>query len=82
MGSELAAMPTAVPGEKAVDDANLRLELGGAEAPAADGAHSPVGDVSEAGTTEDRFIRYAGNRTFICTPDQCTDTSYVPTPYR
>ncbi len=78
MQEELAAMPTAVSGEKAVDDANLRLGLGGAEAPAAGGAYAPVGDASEVGATEDRSIRYAGNRTFICTPDQCTDTAYVP----
>lgn len=78
MQDELAAMPAEVSGEQAVEDANLRLRLGGAEAPAAGGAYAPGGNASEAGTTENRAIRYAGNRTFICTSDQCTDTAYVP----
>lgn len=78
MQEELAAMPTAVSGEKAVEDANLRLGLGGAEAPAPGGAYAPVDDSSQGGVAAERSIRYAGNRTFICTPSQCADTAYVP----
>jgi len=78
MQEELAAMPTAVSGEKAVEDANLRLGLGGAEAPAPGGAYAPLDDSSLGGVATERSIRYAGNRTFICTPSQCADTAYVP----
>ena len=87
MQEQLAAAPTAVSGEKAVDDANLRLGLGGAEAPSAGGAYAPTEGESGTGSP-DRSIRYAGSRTFICTTGKCTDTSFIsdvmvpePVPY-
>ena len=73
---QLAAAPTAVSGEKAVEDANLRLGLGSADAPSAGGAYAPSPDGAESnGAT--RSIRYVGDRTFLCTSDACTDTRFV-----
>jgi Ca-activated chloride channel family protein len=74
---QLAAAPTAVSGEKAVDDANLRLGLGNAEAPSAGGAYAVDPDGGEVNHGA-RSIRYAGDRTFLCTNDGCTDTRFVP----
>jgi len=72
MREQLEAMPGAVSGEEAVDDAKLREALGGSEAPVAAGSYSAED------TQEQRTLRYVGDKTFLCTVERCTDTAYLP----
>ena len=72
MREQLATMPGAVSGAEAVDDAKLREALGSSEAPVAAGSYAAEG------TQEQRTLRYVGDRTFLCTDERCTDTSYLP----
>ncbi len=72
-------MPTLEPsGEDAVEDAETRLGLGGAEAPP-EAAEVPRGP-GDAGSPEEdlRYVRYAGNKAFLCKVNRCIDTTYVP----
>ncbi len=65
----------AATGEEAVEDAEMRKGLGGAEAPPnaqqwttpADTAHTPSNS-----------MRYAGDKTFLCSDGGCIDTTYIP----
>jgi Ca-activated chloride channel family protein len=74
---ELEAMPQAPSGEEAVEDAKLRLGLGGAEAPVSSGDAGPRPNSGAAGEATQPTIKHAGARTFICERDRCTDTRYV-----
>ena len=75
---ELEAMPQAPSGEDAVEDAKLRLGLGGAEAPVDQPSGGPRTGSATPGEPIQPVIRHAGGRTFICEEDRCTDTRYVP----
>ncbi|MEA3309601.1 MAG: VIT domain-containing protein [Chloroflexota bacterium] len=72
------ARPTpAAYGEEAVEDAAQRLGLGGAEAPPA--AWEQEQPAASNGTVSTRqVIRYVGERTFLCTDESCTDTTFIP----
>lgn len=78
---ELTALPTAVSGQEAVEDAKLREGLGSAEAPLGGGAIAPAapepGDGGQP-AAETRSVRYVDDKAFLCTPERCTDTAYVP----
>lgn len=68
------ARPTpAASGQAAVEDAEKRLGLGGADAP-------PPADESFADQVADQThrIQYAGDKTFLCDQESCTDSTYVP----
>ncbi len=75
---ELEAMPQAPSGEAAVEDAKLRLGLGGADAPVNGGGAAPGGESPAAGGAGSPTIQHAGSRTFLCDTERCTDTRYVP----
>jgi Ca-activated chloride channel family protein len=74
------SMPAAS-GEEAVEDAKSRWGLGGAAAPPQAMEIEPTSEDErshEADTTSSRYIRYAGEKTFLCEAQSCTDTTYVP----
>ena len=79
----LNAAPLASSGEKAVEDAKMRQDLGAAEAPPTAGGMLPT-DSDNDNTPSRNSVRYAGEKTFLCEADICTDTLFVPnqmTPY-
>jgi Ca-activated chloride channel homolog len=78
MREQLAAMPGAVSGEEAVDDAKMRESLGSAEAPIAGGVYPADPSVERDSDLEPASLRHVGNRTFLCRAEQCTDTAFVP----
>ncbi|NBD35569.1 MAG: VWA domain-containing protein [Chloroflexi bacterium] len=72
-----ALTPSAPSGQSAVEDAEMRLGLGGAgAAPAADESTPPMteGDAGRASSS----VQYVGDKTFLCDGQQCIDTAYVP----
>ncbi len=70
---EFAAMPTPeVMGEEGVKDAQLRLELGGAQSVPAPEEMAP--ETSDAV----QHIRHVGDKAFICDEEACVDTTFVP----
>ena len=77
MHDEMSAMPTAVSGAQAVEDAKLRQDLGAAEAPMAGGGYAPE---APAGQTPGEMltVRHVDDKAFICTPERCTDTTFIP----
>jgi Ca-activated chloride channel family protein len=69
----LREMPTPVAfGQDAVEEAETRLGLGGAQAPP---AAEP--STSERAAT-DATVKYAGDRAFLCKEERCVDTGFVP----
>lgn len=83
MKEELAAAPTAVSGVQAVDDAQLRQSLDEAEAPPSGGIYTApqlpdVDPGSAPGEVIERMVRYVAAKTFICTPERCIDTLFIP----
>ncbi|MFP4395976.1 MAG: VIT domain-containing protein [Anaerolineales bacterium] len=75
---EFAAMtPDAPSGQSAVEDAKMRLGLGGSNAPpAANESAPPTNEQSEGAAPS--AVRYVGDKTFLCDGQQCVDTAYVP----
>ncbi|MBN1877562.1 MAG: VWA domain-containing protein [Anaerolineae bacterium] len=76
----MKAAPSETSGVEAVQDAEMRLGLGGAEA-APQGGHVMPDTLDE--NTDDtnltgQYVRYAGDKTFICETGNCIDTTYVP----
>ncbi len=74
------SMPAAS-GEEAVEEAKSRWGLGGAAAPPQAMEIEPTSEderSGEADATPSRYIRYAGEKTFLCEAQSCTDTTYVP----
>jgi Ca-activated chloride channel family protein len=65
--------PPAVAGEDAVEEAEERLGLGGAEAPP---TAYKAPEEGEGATAPE--IRYAGDKTFFCEQERCVDTAFVP----
>ncbi|MBN2007295.1 MAG: VWA domain-containing protein, partial [Anaerolineae bacterium] len=65
----------AATGEEAVEDAEMRKDLGGAEAAPSAPQWIPPTDSSNATSN---YIRYVGDKTFLCTRDGCIDTAYIP----
>lgn len=61
----------AATGEQAVEDAELRAGLGGAAAP-------PAADESLSAAGDRRYVRYVGDKTFLCDNAACTDTLFIP----
>ena len=61
-------------GQQAVAEAEERLGLGGADAPPPMEERAP----DEAAPGHVNRIRYAGNKTFLCDQESCTDSTYVP----
>lgn len=69
------AVPTpSASGQAAVEEAEQRLGLGGAEAPPS--VDEAVPERTE--TDHARHIRYVEDKTFLCDQESCTDSSYVP----
>lgn len=72
-----ALTPGASSGQGAVEDAEMRLGLGGASAPpAADESAPPITEGGEG--TAPSSVRYVGDKTFLCNEQTCIDTAYVP----
>ncbi len=63
-------------GEEAVEDAIMRDGLGGAAAPPPASEAAPSNINGESDITP--YIRYAGDKAFLCEQHICTDTSYIP----
>ncbi|MGC9357881.1 MAG: VIT domain-containing protein, partial [Anaerolineae bacterium] len=73
---EFWAAPTApATGESAVEEAEERLGLGGADAPLP--AYEAPEEI-DGGKETTRIIRYAGDKTFLCEAGVCTDTTFSP----
>jgi Ca-activated chloride channel family protein len=69
----LQAYPTPPPsGQNAVEEAEARLGLGGAQAPPAVEPITP--NVDAAGTT----LRNVGDTAFLCADNRCVDTRFIP----
>jgi Ca-activated chloride channel family protein len=64
-------------GEEAVEDAQRRWGLGGAAAPPQATEIEP-NTVDKHADGSSRYIRYVGEKTFLCEAQSCTDTTYVP----
>ena len=73
---EMHAPPAS--GEEAVEDAVMRQELGAAEAPPMAGGTIPGTEENSTDVRLRNSVRYAGNKTFLCEDDICTDTDYIP----
>lgn len=73
----LEAAPMASSGEKAVEDAKMREELGAADAPPSAGEMLPADSHGDGATITHR-VRYVGEKTFLCDAEICTDTLFVP----
>ncbi|HXK42763.1 MAG TPA: VIT domain-containing protein [Anaerolineae bacterium] len=73
----LAASPQEAYGEQAVEDAKVRLGLGGAEAPPPAAAEVPEAE-NGAGETATTTVRYVNHKTFLCREGACTDTAFIP----
>ncbi len=72
-----ALTPGAPSGQSAVEDAEMRLGLGGSDAPpAADESAPPMAEAGEETATS--AVRYVGDKTFLCNGQPCVDTAYVP----
>jgi Ca-activated chloride channel family protein len=72
------AMPTpAAYGEQAVQDAESRLGLGGAQAMPPTMELPAVGEGGDF-SSPTAVIKYAGDKTFLCKDAICTDTLFVP----
>ncbi len=68
------AMPTpAASGQAAVEEAEERLGLGGAQAPPASDEGIPDPTTADASR-----LRYAGDKTFLCDANRCTDSRFIP----
>jgi Ca-activated chloride channel family protein len=67
-----------VSGEQAVEDAEMREGLGGAAAPPPAPGDIPSFAGSEDAESPIRYIRYKGDKTFLCEETRCTDTTYIP----
>lgn len=80
---QFAAQPTPpASGAEAVQEAESRLGLGGAQsvppmepAPPMGGGQGPVENEGESNVAA---VRYAGDKTFLCTGAVCVDTLFVP----
>ncbi len=77
MHDEMSAMPTTVSGAQAVEDAKLRQDLGAAEAPVAGGGYAPEAPAGQS-PGEVLTIKHIDDKTFVCTPERCTDTTFIP----
>ncbi|MBN2391611.1 MAG: VWA domain-containing protein [Anaerolineae bacterium] len=72
---ESLQLAPAATGEKAVEDAEMRKNLGGADAP----PNAPQWTIpSDAPNAANSYIRYVGDKTFLCASGGCVDTVYVP----
>ncbi|MGC9398273.1 MAG: VIT domain-containing protein [Anaerolineae bacterium] len=69
------ALPTpGVAGQTAVEEAEVRLGLGGAQAP-------PATDAERVGLNEEDaayHLRYVEDKAFLCDGERCTDSRFVP----
>lgn len=65
--------PPAFAGEEAVEEAEERLGLGGADAPP-----TAYKAPEEGGEKAIPQIRYAGDKTFFCEEERCVDTAFIP----
>ena len=75
----LELAPLAPSGEGAVQDAEMRQDLGGAEAPPTAGGMVPPAEEGPGAPVETgRYVRYVGDKTFFCDATTCTDTAYIP----
>lgn len=63
-------------GGSAIEDADMRKDLGEADA-APLPSTSPASETDD-GTQETRYLRYVGDRTFLCKNGLCSDTTYIP----
>lgn len=70
----LDSMPSAS-GEQAIEDAEMREGLGSALIPPSAPESNPANNKLDAVS---RYIRYKGNKTFLCEANRCTDTTYIP----
>lgn len=72
---ESLQLAPAATGEDAVEDAEMRKGLGGAEAPP---SAPPWTTPSDTPNMTNSYIRYVGDKTFLCSDERCIDTSYIP----
>lgn len=71
------AVPTPeASGQAAVEEAEERLGLGGADAPPP--ADEAVSEQAEVAADQASHIRYVGDKTFLCDHESCTDSTFVP----
>ena len=73
----LEAAPMASSGEKAVEDAKMREELGAADAAPSAGEMLPANNHGH-NTAPIHGIRYVGEKTFLCDAEICIDTLFIP----